>query len=179
MHYFEHVVDYLKYFRVLFVGEPVVDDGGLLREFLNLVGEIAQNNALFTGKEDCRVPVTNMTEVSKATYKYVGSMLAMSLLYGGAALSFFASSTAQYIIRGGLDKMERSDAIFEVPESDICKKLQKVSIHVYMFSAGMIHSYSRQLKLHIIRITQSKFTTYCELVVLACLFLQQVCLHCY
>ena len=150
MHYFKHVVDYSKYIRVLFVGEPAVDDGGPLREFLNLlVGEIAQNNALFTGTEDCRVPVPNMTELGKATYKYVGSMLAVSLLYGGPAPSFFAPSTAQYIIRGGLDKMEQSAAIFEVPESDICKKLQKVSIYVYMFSAGMIHLYSRQLKLHI------------------------------
>ena len=128
MHYFKNSVNYSKYIRVSFIGEPAVDDGGPLREFLHLlVGEIAQNNSLFAGKEDCRVPVPNMLELAKGTYKYVGSMLAVSLLYGGPAPSFFAPSTAQYIIRGGLDKMQHSASIFEVPENDICLKLQKVT----------------------------------------------------
>ena len=125
LHYFKTGIDYEKYIRVSFIGEPAVDEGGPLREFLQLlIGEIATNNALFCGSEECRVPVPNMTELGKGTYKYVGAMLAVSLIYGGPAPAFFAPSTAQYMIRGDLDHIKASAC--EVPDYDILQKLQKV-----------------------------------------------------
>ena len=49
-----------------------------------------------------------MEDLSKGTYKYVGSMLAVSLLYGGPAPAFFAPSCVQYILRGGVDGVKAS-----------------------------------------------------------------------
>ena len=52
LHYLKTGVDYKEYARLSFIGEPAVDEGGPLLEFLHLlVGEIATNNVLFCGTE--------------------------------------------------------------------------------------------------------------------------------
>ena len=98
---FQGGLDFHKYVRVLFVGEPAVDDGGPLREFLHLLmGEIATNNSLFCGLEDCRVPLPNMVGLEKLTYKHVGEMMAVSIIHGGPAPNFMAKSVVDYLLYG-------------------------------------------------------------------------------
>ena len=49
---FKSGLDFRKYVRVLFVGEPAVDDGGPLREFLHLLmGKLLPITAFFCDKE--------------------------------------------------------------------------------------------------------------------------------
>ena len=70
---FQAGFDFQKYVRVVFIGEPAVDDGGPLREFLHLLtGEIATNNSLFCGPEECRIPLPNVVGLEKLTYKHIG-----------------------------------------------------------------------------------------------------------
>ena len=89
---FQAGLNFQKYVRVLFVGEPAVDDGGPLREFLHLLmGEIAANNSLFCGQEDCRVPLLNMVGLEKLTFKHIGEMMAVSIIHGGPAPNFWLS----------------------------------------------------------------------------------------
>lgn len=88
-----------------------------------IVGEIARNNSLFTGELKSRVPAHNMLELSKKTYQHVGSILALSLVYGGPAPHFFAESVADYIVYG-LDKTRCT--IDDIPDITIKQKLAKV-----------------------------------------------------
>ena len=90
LHHFKSGLPTTKHLRITFLGEPAVDAGGPLREFLQLLmSEIARNNTLFCGDETARVPNHNMVELSKKTYEYVGSMLAVSIVHGGPAPYFF------------------------------------------------------------------------------------------
>ena len=94
-------INFHKYIHVTFLNEPAVDYGGPLREFLQLLmGSIAMNNYLFSGCEDCRVPTPNVMELQKHTYQHVGEMIAVSLIHGGPAPSFFAPSLVNYMVYG-------------------------------------------------------------------------------
>lgn len=99
--------------------------GGPLREYLFLiVDEIARNNSLFTGDLKSRVPAHNALELSKKTFQHVGTILALSLVYGGPAPHFFAESVADYIAYG-LDKTRGT--IDDIPDFTIKQKMAKVS----------------------------------------------------
>ena len=128
---FRSGMDFSKYIRVSFVGgEPAVDEGGPLREFLHLLmGSIATNNSLFSGREECRVPSANLAELGKNTYKHVGEMMAVSLVHGGPAPAFFAPAVADYILHG-MNKVKAT--VSEVPNLEVVDKLTKVSNHVEM-----------------------------------------------
>ena len=121
---FESGLNFCKHLKVLFVGEPAVDDGGPLREFLYLLmGEIAANNSLFCGEENCRIPAPNMSALEKHTYKHVGEMIAVSLVHGGPSPTFFAPSVVDYIVYG-LKRVKPT--IDEVPNPIIRSKIYKV-----------------------------------------------------
>ena len=125
LHRFHSGIDFHKHIHVTFVGEPAVDAGGPLREFLRLLmGDIASNNSLFCGDEKYRVPIQNMTALEKQTYHYVGQMMAVSLIHGGPSPTFLTPSVVDYLIKGirGADP-----EVKEVPNPDIRRKLEEVS----------------------------------------------------
>ena len=130
LHRFHSGIDFHKHLRIVFVGESAVDDGGPMREFLYLLmGEIAANNSLFSGKEDCRVPLPNMSALERQTYKHIGQMMSMSLLHGGPAPTFFAPSVVDYVVHG-IKKVKPT--VDEVPNPTIRTKLWEVSCKYYM-----------------------------------------------
>ena len=125
LHRFQSGINFRKYIRVTFVGEPAVDDGGPLRDFFHrLMGAIATNNCLFHGEEDCRVPAPNVTALEKRTYQYVGEMIAVSFIHGGPSPTFFAPSVVDYIVHG-MNKVTATPK--EVPYQHIKSKLKEVS----------------------------------------------------
>ena len=79
-------------------------------------------------------PVTLMNtqhdELEKRTYQHMGEMIAVSLIHGGPAPSFFASTVVEYTVYG-LKKVKAS--VFEVPYSDIVKKLKEVSLETVWY----------------------------------------------
>ena len=86
--------------KVTFIGEPAVDTGGPLREFLHLLlKEIAGNNTLFEGEQG-RSPSPNLVEVDKNTFVHVGKIVALSLVHGGPAPSFFTKAAVDYLLHG-------------------------------------------------------------------------------
>ena len=131
LHKFRSGIDFHKYIHVTFVGEPAVDAGGPLREFLHLLmGEIASNNSLFSGDDKHRVPIPNMSALEKETYCYVGQMIAVSIIHGGPAPTFLAPSIVDYILKGirGVNP-----EVKEVPNVQVRNKLEEVSIVAYPF----------------------------------------------
>ena len=124
LHHFKCGLPATLHLRVTFLGEPAVDAGGPLREFLHLLmSEIAKNNTLFCGDETARVPNHNMVELAKKTYEYVGSMLAVSIVHGGPAPHFFAHGVADYIMYG-IDHVNAR--VEDIPDVIVKAKLTKV-----------------------------------------------------
>ena len=130
LHFFKRPISEHSHICVTFLGEPAVDAGGPLREFFYLMlSEIAQNNTLFCGKVSARIPKHNMVELSKQTYKYIGSILAASIVHGGPAPKFFSTAVANYIVYG----IEHAKASVEdVPCPLMKEKLQKVRMYIHV-----------------------------------------------
>lgn len=128
LHHFKRPISAHKHIRVTFLGEPAVDAGGPLREFFHLLlSEIAQNNTLFCGTATARIPRHDMVELSKQTYKCIGSILAASIVHGGPAPNFFSDAVANYIVYG----IEHAKASIEdVPCTMMKEKLQKVCTYI-------------------------------------------------
>ena len=79
LHRYKAGLNFDKYIKVTFVGEPAADEGGPLREFFNLLmSSISRNSNLFCGEEGSRTPQLNAVELSKKTYIRVGEMIATS-----------------------------------------------------------------------------------------------------
>ena len=136
---FMHGFPLNKRFSVTFIGELAVDTGGPLREFLHiLVMEIANKNNLFEGN-DGRVPRPNVLELEKKTYLYVGQMIAVSLLHGGPAPSFFSKAVADYFafVQSGV-----SPSRDDVPDISVQNSIQKVRDSLVMYRCGYVCGYN-------------------------------------
>lgn len=123
LHHLRNYFNPSKYLRVTFVNEPAVDNGGPLREFFNLLlKNIASNNSLLCGPSESRCIMHNMAELDKKTYYHIGVMIALSIIYGGPAPMFFASSIADYIVFG----VTSTPSFLDIPDTSIKEKLLKV-----------------------------------------------------
>ena len=134
LQFFKRGIPVYKHLCVTFLGEPAVDAGGPLREFFRLLlGEISSNSMLFCGEETARIPMHNVLELSKQTFRYVGQIIAASLLNGGPSPGFFADFIADYIVFG-IEKVQVrvEDVINQKIKSkltEVCKKL--LCTHMY------------------------------------------------
>jgi len=123
---FKRGVPVSKHLRITFLGEPAVDAGGPLREYFHLlIREIFSRGTLFQGKETARVPVHNVLELKKQTFKYIGSMFAASVVNGGEAPMFFADFVADYFVYG-LEHVKVD--VQDVLDYKMKEKLTKVEI---------------------------------------------------
>ena len=121
--------DTSKHLQVTFLGEPAIDDGGPMREFLRLLmGTLVGNNSLFCGDVNARLLRHNLIELNKKTFFHVGQVLALSLIHGGPSPSFFAEPVADYIMHG-LKKVKA--CVTDVQDDVIKQSLQKVSYNVH------------------------------------------------
>jgi hypothetical protein len=92
MHKLRYGIDISKHLRVTFIGEPAIDDGGPMREYMRLLlGSIISNNSLFCGHVNSRSLRHNVIELNKKTYFYVGQILSITLVHGGPAPFFLLS----------------------------------------------------------------------------------------
>ena len=125
-----------KHLRVTFLGEPAVDAGDPLREFLHLLVASVAHNSLFVGEETSRAPAHNVSAVEQNTYHYVGVILAMSIVHGGPAPCFFTNAVADFILYG-LDITRPT--IEDVPDQEVRVKLRKVCS--VQFTGYVSHTY--------------------------------------
>ena len=91
LNYFKTGIDFKNMFVLLLSVSHLWIKEGCCESLHLLVGEIATNNALFCGTEECKIPVPKRTELGKGTYKYVGVMLAVSLVDEGPAPTSFCA----------------------------------------------------------------------------------------
>lgn len=124
LHQLRFGLDVSKHMRVTFIGEPVVDAGGPMREYLHiLMSSVARDNSLFCGEDTRRVPVHSVVELEKQTFIHVGSIFALSLIHGGPSPNFLAPPVADYIVHG-VQPVEASAE--DVPVKEMREKILKV-----------------------------------------------------
>ena len=145
LHTLRSGLDFSKHLRVVFVGEPAVDDGGPLREFLYiLMKALASSNTIFCGPDETRMPQHNVTELSKKTFYYAGVIMALSLLHGGPAPQFFTSAVANYIVHGAMDV--NAGVADVVNNNEIMEKISKV-INKQKYCIIIYASYNYRLRI--------------------------------
>lgn len=138
LHRLRNGIDVSKHLRVTFIGEPAINDGGPMREYMRLLlGSIVSNNSSFCGDINSRLLRHNVIELNKKTYFHVGQILSITLVHGGPAPSFFAEPIADYILHG-LEKVKVS--IADVQDKMIKRKLQKGTdlIGIVMWSTNLV-----------------------------------------
>ena len=87
--------------RVTFIGEPGIDAGGLLKEYLTLLmKDMMMNNSLFTGEPECRGILHSMKSLQSRLFFYVGQMIAASILNGGPGPGCMSHAIVDYLTYG-------------------------------------------------------------------------------
>ena len=95
---FERKFDVRSYIRVTFLGEPAVDDGGPRREFFMLLMEALNSQEFFlSGEPTRRVLKHNTQAFDREVYYTIGKMVALSIIHGGPAPTFFADPVIDYL----------------------------------------------------------------------------------
>ncbi len=124
LHKLRNKLEVTKQPQIVFIGEPGVDAGGPLREFLYLITvAMAHSDMIFCGPLNSRVPRHNLVELQKQTYFFVGVIIALSLVHSGPGPQFFSLAVADYIVFGIL-KVKAN--MFDVPEQEMRGKIKKV-----------------------------------------------------
>ena len=129
-------IDTSLHLRVTFVGEPAIDDGGPMREYMRLlIADIMSNNTLFCDDINARYLQHNIIELKKRTFYYVGRMLSMSIVHGGPPPAFFAEPVSNYIVYG-LEKVKVG--IEDIVDETVRQKLYKVYIYIYIRNFSVV-----------------------------------------
>ena len=143
---FKRGFPFTSHIRITFVGEPAVDAGGPCREFLCiLMQECMRNNNLFEGPDNCRIPVHNMAELEKRTFKYIGQMIAVSVVQGGPGPQCLSPAVVDYLSYG-IEKILATSE--DVPDTEIKYKLKMVCEIFFAFTRviyNILYSWKMQL----------------------------------
>ena len=88
-----------KWLEIQFIGEAAVDDGGPRREYFHWgMQELSNNNSIFQGQVNRRVPTHNVQFLCNKEYQDVGRFFALSILQGGTPPRFLAPTIAHYLV---------------------------------------------------------------------------------
>ncbi len=125
-----------KLLKVIFVGEPSVDDGGPRREFFQLImKEIFKYSGLFTGWPHNVVPVHNVEALEKNEFYVIGKIIATSLIHGGQPPVCFSTAIADYMV---YDEIKSNFCIDDLHDYTVRNKLKMVreNIITILYNVG-------------------------------------------
>ena len=97
LHQFRCGIDFSKYLRVRFVGEPGIDTGGPMREFLHLLVSAIASGSLFVGEDTRKVPVHSVVELEKRIFFPHWLHVCCIPFCRGPSPNFLAPPIADYI----------------------------------------------------------------------------------
>ncbi len=118
--------------KVEFRGELGIDEGGLRREFFRIGLALAfQDNTLFTGNEEHRIPSRNASAIMTKTFIHVGWLMAMSIAQGGPGPGCLAEWVYSYLHSGLYDAVVK---IADVPTLEIQKLLTQVILYACRYT---------------------------------------------
>ena len=118
--------DESKILKVVFVGEPSVDEGGPRREFFQLaLKEIFAHSGLFSGWPFNVLPLHNVEAVASNRFYVIGKFIATCLVQGGQPPACFATPAAEYLTYG---EVKCDPSLADIPDALVQEKLLKVNI---------------------------------------------------
>ena len=146
---FKRDFDATKPIRITFIGEAAIDAGGPCREFFwLLLQEVATNNSLFEGPGDSRVPAHNMLALKQHHFKYVGQIMAVSIVHGGPGPHCLSHAVVDYLTNG----MSNVNAgVSDIPDFEIREKLNLVNYMCYRMDNmhHMNNNFTFRLHVHV------------------------------
>ena len=123
----KHNFDPMKLLKVVFVGEPSVDEGGPRRECFQLVIKEVTMSGLFHGWPQNVVLAHSIEALADNRYFLVGKLIAMCLVQGGQPPVYFSTAVADYLVHGEITSKPCIDDIYD-PE--IQRKIRNVKYDV-------------------------------------------------
>ena len=124
--------DVSKSLKVVFVGEPSVDEGGPRREFFQLaLKEIFAHSGLFSGWPSNVLPLHNVEAVASNRFYVIGKLIATCLVQGGQPPACFATPAAQYLTYG---EVKCEPSLEDIQDATVQQKLRMVCRGDYKFA---------------------------------------------
>ena len=116
-----------KPFKVTFVGESGVDDGGPKREFCKLLMGGIKSYGVLEGPENRACFSHDMHFLTANKYFVAGRFVALSICHGGPGLQCLSRATYQYMAKGCVvDTIDIND----IPDYEVQQVAKQVSILV-------------------------------------------------
>lgn len=114
--------------RVSFLGEPAIDEGGPRREFFTAFFEAIQSSAILEGPPGQQILSHNIKCLTKQQYKYLGYVIALSIMNGGPGPHLFHRAIAEKIAFG---QVKSEVSIADVGDYELRVHLLKVKQLTY------------------------------------------------
>ncbi|KAK2561653.1 hypothetical protein P5673_015005, partial [Acropora cervicornis] len=90
-----------KCLRIVYTGQPAVDTGGVSRHFFSQLLQVISE--MFFQGTNYKSPIYNADTVASGTMKYIGTIIAHSILLGDPGFPVFSPSVYPYIATGDLN----------------------------------------------------------------------------
>ena len=117
---------------VTFLGEDGIDAHGLTKEFFHLVMNCLKNGQggyiLFEGKQDHLVPVICEEFNQSGYFRYVGMLIAMSMLHGGCGFVGLSRALSTYMVTDDIFTASAYLSIEDVPDYSVQEALNQVHV---------------------------------------------------
>ena len=119
---------------ITFIGEEGIDAEGLTKEFFSIVMNSLKSGTggyvLFEGAADHLLPIINQEYHQSGFFKYVGQLIAMSVLHAGFGMTGMSRALSVFIATGDMTKAACHLSVKDVPDYGVQEILREASFHV-------------------------------------------------
>ena len=125
-------LDIRKVPDITFVGEEGIDAYGLTKEFFTLLMNALTSGTggyvMFEGAEDHLLPVISEEFHQSGYFRYVGQLIAMSVLHGGLGMVGLSRALTVFMVTDDVEAASCHLSIEDVPDYSIQQALMEVWI---------------------------------------------------
>lgn len=126
-------LDIAKVPDITFIGEEGIDADGLTKEFLALVTRALSDGSggyiLFEGGQDHLVPIISEEFHQSSYFRYVGELIAMSVLHSGLGMVGVSRAVTNFIITDDMEMASCHLTVEDVPDYNIQQAITEVKVH--------------------------------------------------
>ena len=123
-------LDIAKVPDITFIGEPGIDADGLTKEFFVLVTHALSDGyggyVLFEGAQDHMVPVISEEFHQSGYFRYVGQLIAMSVVHGGLGMVGVSRALTKYMVTGNMEMASCHFTVEDIPDYSIQQAVVEV-----------------------------------------------------
>lgn len=124
-------LDAKKALDITFIGEEGIDAQGLTKEFFSLLMNSIKSGSgsyiLFEGADDHLLPVISEEYHQSGYFKYIGQLIAMSVLHAGFGMSGMSRALSVFLATDDILKYSCHLSINDVPDYGVQQILREVS----------------------------------------------------